>query len=241
MAPAGKQIPATEPNFKTEAEFLARKMRNYSVNDLERLLKISPKLAEMNYNRYQDFDAPTTSSKQAILAYNGSVFKEIKAEQFSLADLEYAQGHLRIISTLYGLVRPLDRIKAYRIAYSLKLDGIEGKSLYDFWLPELTGPLIKDVQDSGGTLVNLASLDVMAALDMEKINSRVKVITPEFQVFRKGKYETVRTYAKMARGAMTRYIITNRTESEKRLQAFVWEGFKLNEKLSDEQRYIYTR
>lgn len=235
------KLNATQPLFEKDAEKLAEIMRQYSVEELEKLLKISKPLAEENYRRYQEFDAPENPVCPAILAYNGSVFKNINVKTFSKEDFQYAQQHLRIISTLYGLVRPLDGIKAYRIAYSLKLKGMEGRSLYDYWQPKLSQPLIEDIKNSGSILVNLASLDILGSLDMEWIRKEVQVITPEFQDERDGKYETIRTYAKLARGNMTRYILLNRIDSQEKLQAFQWEGYRFNERLSDEGKYIFTR
>lgn len=233
-------VPESEPQYVKDAEFLAEKMQYYSVQELEKLLKVSEKLAEENHIRYEVFDSPYNPEKQAILAYNGSVFKEIKASSFSEDDFHYAQDHVRIISTLYGLVRPLDRIKAYRLAYSLKLKGMSG-NLYDYWLPKLTAPLIADVKTSGGILVNLASLDVLGALKMDEIRKAVRVVTPEFQEYRNGKYETIRTYAKQARGAMTRHILLNRIEEPEKLRAFEWNHFRWNKEISDEERYVFTR
>lgn len=241
MKSGSPKLPFTEPVFEKEAEFLAEKMRQYTVGELEKLLKISRPLAEENYERYQKFDAPDNPRLQSLLAYNGSVFKEIKANTFTETDFSYAQDHLRIVSTMYGIVRPLDRIKAYRLAYPLKLKGMEVKNLYEYWIPKLTVPLIEDVKKAGGILVNLASLDVLGALNMEEIRKTVNVITPEFQEFRNGKYETIRTYAKQARGAMTRRILTQRIESPEKLKEFEWEGFRYNEKISGKEKYIFSR
>ena len=168
MSPTPAGLPVTDPEFRNDAELLAAKMRRYSAADLATLLKVSPKLAQENYLRYQNFDDPSTPAKQAILAYVGSVFQHIDPATLSVPDLEYAQSHVRMISTLYGLVRPFDRIKAYRIAFGLKLPGMPG-SLYDYWRPLLTDPLIGTVRGAGGVLVNLASLDVLGALDMDRI------------------------------------------------------------------------
>lgn len=233
-------VPESRPKYAEDAEFLAEKMQYYSVQELEKLLKVSEKLAEENHTRYEVFDSPHNPEKQAILAYNGSVFKEINASSFSENDFHYAQERLRIVSTMYGLVRPLDMIKAYRLAYSLKLKGMEG-NLYNYWLPKLTAPLIADIKKAGGILVNLASLDVLGALKMDEIRKAVRVITPEFQVYRYGKYETIRTYAKQARGAMTRYILLNRIENPEKLRAFEWNNFRWNRDLSNEESYIFTR
>lgn len=233
-------VPESKPKYVKEAEFLAEKMQYYSVQELEKLLKVSEKLAEENHTRYEVFDSPHNPEKQAILAYDGSVFREIKASSFSEDDFYYAQDRLRIVSTMYGLVRPLDMIRAYRLAYSLKLKDMEG-NLYDYWLPKLTEPLIADIKKAGGILVNLASLDVLGALKMDEIRKAVRVITPEFQEYRSGKYETIRTYAKQARGAMTRHILLNRIEEPEKLRTFVWNDFRWNKDISNEEKYIFTR
>lgn len=233
-------VPESKPKYVKEAEFLAEKMQYYSVQELEKLLKVSEKLAEENHTRYEVFDSPHNPEKQAILAYDGSVFREIKASSFSEDDFHYAQERLRIVSTMYGLVRPLDMIRAYRLAYSLKLKGMEG-NLYGYWLPKLTEPLIADIKKAGGILVNLASLDVLGALKMDEIRKAVRVITPEFQEYRNGKYETIRTYAKQARGAMTRHILLNRIEEPEKLRTFVWNDFRWNKDISNEEKYIFTR
>lgn len=240
MSISGTMPQGTFPLYDKEAEFLASEMKKYSVPELEKLLKVSSKLAEINYERYQRFDLPDTPRKPALLAYNGSVFKALLANRFGPEDFAYAQERIRIISTLYGLVRPLDLIKAYRIAFYLKL-GSGKDDLYQYWLPLLTRPLIESVRNAGGTLVNLASLDVLGALRMNEISREVRVITPEFKELRKGKYETVRTYAKIARGEMCGNIIRNRIESPEILKQFEWNGFSFNPEISDDKNYVFTR
>ena len=141
MSVVEQELPGTTPEYTAEAEYLAEHMRHFSASELEKMLKISPKLAAENYERYQRFGSLSNSRKQALFAYNGSVFKAIDPNSFSLEDLKYAQDRVRIISTLYGLVRPLDLIQAYRIAFSVKLDGA---NLYDYWVPKLTTPLLED-------------------------------------------------------------------------------------------------
>lgn len=240
MADTGRQLPETAPLFGTDARFLASKMQAYTRPELEKILHISPALADATYRQYQQFGSAGNRGKQALLAYNGSVFKAINASAFSEKDFLYAQDHIRIISTLYGLVRPLDRIEAYRIAFSLKPKGIQG-NLYDYWLPKLTVPLIEASLQAGGIIINLASLDVLGSLDISAIKTKVTVITPEFKEYRNGRYETIRTYAKIARGAMTRHIILNRLESPEQLTAFTWENFRFNPELSDGSTYTFTR
>ena len=240
MSVSGTMPQGTFPLFDKEAEFLASEMKKYSVTELEKLLKVSDKLAETNYERYQRFDYPDTPRKPALLAYNGSVFKALGGDTFSPGDFAYAQEHIRIISTLYGLVRPLDLIKAYRIAFYLKL-GNSKDDLYQYWLPLLTQPLIKDIRNAGGILVNLASLDVLGALQMDAIAREARIITPEFKELRKGKYETVRTYAKIARGKMCGEIIRHRIETPEALKQFEWEDFAFNPEISDDKNFIFTR
>ena len=236
MSVVEQEFPGTTPEYAEEAEYLAGQMRRFSESQLEKILKISSKLAAENYERYQRFGSLSNPRKQALFAYNGSVFKAIDPNSFSLEDLKYAQDRVRIISTLYGLVRPLDLIQAYRIAFAVKLDGA---NLYDYWVPKLTTPLLEDVRKVGGIMVNLASMDIQGALKMDELRKKVRVITPE--EWRDGKYETVRTYAKIARGTMTRYVVMNRVEEPEELKAFNGDGYTFNADLSDEEHYFFTR
>lgn len=241
MKPVGNVPDGTKPQFQKDAEFIASKMQEYTRDQLQILLQISNKLTDINFERYRDFDLKTTPTKPALLAYTGNVFQHINPFTFSREDYLYAQEHLRIISTLYGLVRPLDLIKAYRIAFKLKLKGIKEKDLYEYWLPKLTAPLIENIRKNGNILINLASLDVLGALDMVKLSKEVRIITPEFKEFRNGKYETIRTYAKMARGEMTRHLLRNRIEQPEDIKQFVWDGFRYCAELSDNNNYIFLK
>lgn len=230
----------TTPLFDVDAERLAADMSEFSIEQIGNLLKVSGKLAQQTFEQYQHFDSKKNPRKPALLAYNGSVFKAIGANNYNKETFEYAQSHIRIVSILYGLLRPLDMIKAYRAEYKLRLSGMMG-NLYDYWTPRLTPPLLKDASQTGNIIINLASLDVMEALDKKMISQYTTLITPEFKEFRNGKYEQVRTYAKMARGEMTHYIIENRIEKPEDLKAFTWEGFTFNEAISDDTTYFFTR
>ena len=235
------QLPTeTEPMFADEALTLVTAMRGFSEEELAGVLKISPKLAAQGHERYRRFGHPSNPRQAAIAAYNGSVFRAIDVSSLTADDLLYAQDRLRIVSILYGLLRPLDRIEAYRISYEVKLFPGQ-RNLYDFWVPKLTEPLIADVNAAGGVLVNLASLDVQGAFRMDELRQAVRIVTPEFQERRKGRYVTVQTYAKMCRGAMTRYIIRHRIESPDDLKAFSWNGFEFSSEVSDEEYYVFTR
>lgn len=233
MKTLGDTYPFTWPLFQQDADLLVGKMQQYGVEELQKLLKVSKSLAEENYNRYQKFDQADTPMKQALFAYNGSVFKTMQTDTIPVADLGYIQDHLRIVSVLYGLLRPLDLIKAYRLAYTLKLKGLNLKNLYEYWLPKLA------------RLINIPSerftSPIRGAFDEKELRAQVRVITPEFQEWRNGKYETIRTYAKQARGAMTRYILLHRLETPEEIIRFEWEGFQFNKEISDTERYIFTR
>lgn len=231
----------TTPLFKKDAEYLVSRIQDYSRDQLQTLLQISNKLTDLNYERYQEFDKESSPAKPAILAYTGNVFQHIRPETFSNDDFQYAQKHLRIISTLYGLLRPLDLIKAYRIAFKIKIRGMQEDNLYEYWRPRLTDPLIKEASQDDKIIVNLASLDILGALQLNKLQTEIRMITPEFKEFRKGKYETIRTYAKMARGEMTRYILQNRIEDPEKIQAFEWDGFRYCAELSEKDNYIWIR
>lgn len=239
---AVKNIPVTTcPLYENDARQIAALVRSYSRDQLQMLLQVSNKLTDINYARFQDFEDDTIPAKPAILAYTGSVFQHIRPLTFSPDDYRYAQDHVRIMSILYGLLRPLDLIKAYRLPYKIKLKGMPEKDLYAYWKPKLTDTLIRDIQKSGNILINLASLDVQEALEMDKLEKEVKIITPEFKEFRNGKYETIRTYAKMARGEMTRYILENRIETPGHIRRFQWDGFRYVPELSDESHYIFVQ
>lgn len=229
----------TTPAFSTEAQLIASEMSHYTVEELGKLLKISPALAESTYERYRVFGRADTATLPALIAYTGSVFKEIKPQEFTCDIFEFAQQNLRIISVLYGVLRPLDVIKGYRMEYGVKLRGFDG-DIYKFWRSKLTLRLIDDVEKSGGIIINLASLDVLPALDVRLLKERVRIITPEFKSLKSGKYEVVRTFAKVARGAMTRYILANKIVQPKELHNFEFRGYRFNACLSSENNYIYT-
>ena len=229
----------THPQFNTEANLLATKMGCYNIQELAKLLKISPTLAQSTFDRYATFDDSKTPQTPALLAYTGSVFKEIKTTNFTQEEFDFAQQHLRIVSVLYGLLRPLDCIKAYRAEYNLKLEGLGG-DLDKFWQPRLTSQLIEDIKKAGGVLINLASLDILPALETKRLAEAVTIITPEFKSLKGGKYETIRTYTKMARGAMANYILTNKICDPQLLKEFTFREFAFNKEQSTDQNYIFT-
>ena len=227
------------PKFADEAKEIALHMAQYSVEELERLLKISPKLALETFKRFETFHSDEAPYLQALLAYTGMVFKHIAPADFSDEDFLYAHEHLCIASPFYGLVRPLDMIKAYRMEYDVKLPELGNVSMTDFWKPILTQPFIEEVKKSGGVLVNLASMDIQPSFDWKRVEKEVQVITPEFKMWKKGKLDTVTIYAKMARGEMARFILKNRIEEPEALKAFAWEGFRFDIERSVDDKLVF--
>lgn len=234
-------LEATIPVFQAEANEIALNMAQFSIRDLEKKLKLSPKLALESFHRFQEFHSGETSPLQAILAYTGVVFKHINPADFSAEDFLFAQEHVRFVSICYGLVRPLDAIKPYRMEYDIRLPELGGGNMYAYWRDLQTNLLIDEVNKAGGILFNLASMDVQPAFDWKKVEESVRVITPDFKVLKNGKARTVVIYAKMARGQMTRHIVKNRITSPEELKGFTWEGYHYVEEDSDRNRWTFLQ
>lgn len=213
----------TQPAFDKEAAQLARSMAAYSAEELGKMLKINPQLAAQNKLRYEQFVA-NDHLLPAISAYSGIAYKYLNASDFSEADMLFARQHLWMTSFLYGLLRPTDLIQDYRLEGNVVLPDV-GVSLFDYWKPLLTQHLITSVQNDDGILVYLASAEMKRLFDWKLVERSVTVVRPEFMVPRNGKLKSIVVYAKMCRGAMTRYILTQRPTSIDALKAFEFEGF----------------
>lgn len=231
----------TMPRFLTEAKEIALNMAQYSSSDLSKMLKINPKLAVENYLRFQHFHADDTPSLQAILAYTGMVFKQISPKDFSEDDFFFTQETLRIASFCYGLLRPLDMIKPYRMEFDIKIPELADGNMYNFWQDKLTDVFIDDVKKAGGLLVNLGSMDIQGVFRWKEVGEKVRIITPDFKVWKGGHAKTIVIYAKMARGQMTRYIIKNRIKEPEQLKSFSWEGFTFCEDMSDKNNWVFLQ
>ena len=194
----------------------------------------------LQMSRYQAFHSEGTRELPALLAYTGIVFKRVHPQDFSEEDFCYAQDHLRLTSFCYGLLRPLDMIRPYRLEGDVRLPEPGNRTMFDYWKPILTDRFIADIKKVGGVLCNLASDEMRGLFDWKRVEKEVRVITPEFHVWKNGKLATVVVYTKMSRGEMTRYILKNRIESVEQLKTFAWEGFEFNEQLSDETKYVFT-
>lgn len=235
------QVPfTTQPYFIDEARQNVMDISQFSMEELGRLLKINSKLAAENYFRYHNFFSSEDKGLPAILSYTGMVFKRLAVKDFSDDDFRYAQEHLLITSFLYGLLRPLDIIKNYRLEGDVRLPERGNISMFDYWKPVLTDFFIAEIKKQGGVLINLASNEMKDLFDWKRVCREVRVITPDFQVYKNGKLSTVVIYAKMCRGEMTRFILKSRIENPEQIKSFEWEGFCYNENESSGDHWVFT-
>ena len=229
----------TLPDYQIDANRLARIAKKLSVSELRDLMKISEDLAKLNRERFQSFAQESTAdnSKQAMLAFAGDTYVGLNADSFNSDEQAYAQDHLRILSGLYGLLRPMDRIQPYRLEMGSRLANTEGPSLYAYWGTKLAKAL--DEASGGAPVVNCASTEYFKATNQKIMKSTV--ITPTFKEDRNGELKMIGFFAKKARGAMARYMITNRVKSFDGVKDFDLDGYKFQPKLSDETTPIFTR
>lgn len=233
---------STFPDFMIESQTIMKKLKSLNSKQLQELMDISPKLAEQNFERNQsfDFDHNPGNSMQAIFAYTGDVYMGLEAKKFNVSDLEFAQKTILILSGLYGILRPLDLIQAYRLEMGTELKFLKYKNLYDFWKNKLTKKINEVlIQDERPLLVNLASDEYYQAIDAKKI--KADIIKIQFREYKGEKLQFVSFNAKKARGAMARYIIVNRIIDKESLKGFNYEGYFFEESLSGENEYWFIK
>lgn len=233
---------ATTPYYMEHSMELIQRLRKFCSLDIAELMKLSLKLAELNFDRYEAFEPECTrdNAKQALLAFKGDVYQGMDAETFSAADFKFAQQHLRILSGLYGLLRPLDLMQPYRLEMGTRLDTERGKNLYEFWGDIITDGLNKQLNKiKSGTLVNLASNEYFKSVKPKNIAG--EIIAPQFKEYKNGDYKMIGIYAKRARGLMARYIIQNQISKPEALKDFNEEGYTFNKKLSAGNSPVFTR
>ena len=233
---------STTPTFLKESRKIIKEMRTYDTAGLEVLMGTSTAIAETNVKRFKDWKTPFTSknAKQAVLAFKGQVYDGLKAWEMNKQDLQTSQRYLRILSGLYGLLKPLDLMQAYRLEMGTKVSIAGSKNLYDFWGDQITEEINRDLNEYGyNTLVNLASNEYFKAV--KKKNVQARIITPNFKEERDGGYKMITFYAKVARGLMTRFIIENALDDPEMIKTFDVDGYRFNPKLSTENEWIFTR
>jgi len=228
----------TEPYFKENVDELLNVVRNLSVKELENLMNISTNLAELNKERFKEFG--NQQKKAAAFAFAGDTYKGLSIEKLERDDLDFAQKHLRILSGLYGLLRPLDEIEPYRLEMGSKLKGKHGSSLYEYWGNKISENLNQQAKKIGSKiLVNCASNEYFNAVNINLIP--LKVITPIFMESKNGDAKIVSFYAKNARGSMARFIIQNRINNEKDLKKFDLDGYNYDAEKSSEGKLVFIR
>jgi cytoplasmic iron level regulating protein YaaA (DUF328/UPF0246 family) len=232
----------SQPDFLDRSAILIERLRTLAPQELAELMGLSDRLAVLNAGRYVDWHRPFTpeNTKQAALAFNGDVYDGLAAPSMSAGDLDFAQKHLRILSGLYGLLRPLDLMQPYRLEMGSKLANTGGKDLYAFWgdtLAETLNALL--AEDEMPALVNLASEEYFKAVTNRRI--RFPVIQPVFEDWKNGRYKIISFFAKRARGLMARYAITGRLTQTEALKGFDLDGYGFVPEASDEITWLYRR
>ncbi len=235
-------IEATQPVFLEQSQLLVGELRKLSPQALAELMGVSEPLALLNVARYADWTQPFTpdNAKQALLAFNGDVYEGLDAATLSPVGLKFAQGHLRILSGLYGVLRPLDLMQAYRLEMGTRLGNSRGKDLYAFWGERIVDVLNEALAESQSTaLVNLASQEYFKSIKVKKL--KVPVIQPVFEDWSAGKYKVVSFYAKRARGLMARFAIDKQLKKTDGLKKFSAEGYAFDARASDATNWIFRR
>lgn len=230
----------TQPAYRDQAAQLAAELATLPTDDLARLLHVNRRIAVENRQRYVRFHGDDGAALPALLAYTGIVFKRIAPASFTGADFEYAQQHLNITSFLYGLLRPLDAIRPYRLEGDAVLPGHGDETMFAYWPGRLTGDLLGRIGSDDGILLNLASSEMKRLFDWRRICREARVITPEFRVREGDRLKTIVVYTKMCRGEMTRYILKNRIADPEALKDFEWEGFRFDAALSKDDDWVFT-
>lgn len=231
---------ASSPLFIEEARHIALSMTAYTAGELADMLHVNPQIAARTCLQFRTFHDEGATGLPALSAYTGMVFRHIAPQDFTAEDWAYAQSHLFITSFLYGLLRPADRIRNYRLEGHVRLPEKEDRTLFAYWRARLTDVFISAIRQQGGILVNLASAEMKNLFDWTRVTREVRVITPDFYTYKGGRLSTVVVYAKMCRGEMTRFILKNRIENPEDLKTFEWEGYRFNPRESHDDHWVFT-
>ena len=232
----------SEPDFLDESETLINALRALTPPDIESLMKISPKLADLNYGRFLNWQRPfkPDNARQSVFAFTGDVYQGLDIHSFNDQQLDFCQQHLRILSGLYGLLRPLDLMQAYRLEMGTKFENSRGKNLYAFWGAQITNKLNQELEaQQADTLINLASNEYFKSVKPKQLQARV--INPEFKDQKNGQYKIISFYAKKARGLMTAYIMKNGITEPEALKQFDVDGYYFSAAASSEDKWVFLR
>jgi cytoplasmic iron level regulating protein YaaA (DUF328/UPF0246 family) len=235
-------VTPTAPDFQDDAVRLSKTAKNLTLGELKSLMSISDDLARLNRDRFKAFaaDPAPETTKAAALAFNGDTYQGLEAKTLSADDLAWAQDHLRILSGLYGLLRPLDAIQPYRLEMGSRLKTRRGKSLYDYWGDTIAKALNAQAQAQGtDILINCASQEYFGAADRKAL--KLRVITPIFMELKDDKPRIVSFFAKRARGAMARYVVENRLTQADDIKGFHTGGYAFDADLSEGDKWVFLR
>ena len=240
-SPVEKNIDSTIPSLLEHSNELIKDLKSLNPQEVSSLMSLSDKLGALNYERFQEWKTPFTksNSKQAILAFKGDVYQGLDAESLSETELIWAQKHVRILSGLYGILKPMDLMQPYRLEMGTKFATKRGQNLYDFWNSIITEELNKNFSSDNTYLLNLASNEYFKSINVSEL--KANVISPVFMDKKNGKYKIISFFAKKARGLMTRYVIKNRIEDITDIQNFEEGGYFFSEAMSEDNKPVFCR
>lgn len=237
-------LETTTPYFKNDIDKLIQLLQELSKEEVSSLMNLSDDLTDLNFTRYKELGESNVISSPSILAFDGQVFNCINVEDFNDLDFKFANEHLRIMSGLYGVLKPTDKVSPYRLEMKAKLKNEKGNDLYKFWKNNISSYLYDELQKQDNkVLLNLASNEYSKAIDFKKLNKEFKVINIEFKDYKENvdAYKVIGLYSKKARGYLTRYIIKNKIDNLEELKSFSHDNYVFNELLSDDNNFIFTR
>ncbi len=239
-SPVEKNLNSTIPSLLKHSNELIKDLKSLNPQEISSLMGLSDKLGALNYERFQEWETPFTksNSKQAILAFKGDVYQGLDPESLSETELIWAQKYIRILSGLYGVLKPLDLMQAYRLEMGTKFPTNRGKNLYEFWGSIITEELNSHFSEKA-TLLNLASNEYFKSINESGL--KANVITPVFMDKKNGKYKIISFFAKKARGLMTRYVIKNQIEDITDIKNFEEGGYCFNEGMSENNKPVFCR
>jgi len=232
----------TIPDYLDDSAELVHRMREFSSLDISDLMHVSTKIADLNFDRFEAWDKKFTedNAKQAVLAFKGDVYTGLDVDSFSTKDFNFAQKHFCMLSGLYGMLRPLDLMQAYRLEMGTRLTTDRGKNLYEFWGDTVTEGLNLQLKKTKSKyLINLASNEYFKVVKPKVLQG--EIITPAFKELKNSEYKMIGIYAKKARGLMSRYIIQNQISDIEEIKSFNVDGYKYNSNLSEGSNWVFTR
>ena len=233
----------TAPQFLSQSSKLIKTLKDKEPKDIASLMGLSDKLATLNFDRYQSWKAAksvSSDAKPSMLVFKGDVYQGLSAEDFNAKQIKFAQKHLRILSGLYGILRPMDVIKPYRLEMGTKLQTSKGKNLYEFWGNSVQENVISDLaSQKSDLLINLASKEYFSVLG--KMPEYISVVSPVFKDFKNGKHKIISFYAKRARGLMAKWIIENNIRDFEKLSKFSLDGYYFSKKDSSATEPVFLR